>query len=190
MTLGARGQETPRAAAGRRHDRCVTDDPRPDGAQPAPDSNQAQAASGRSADPRYAQRNLANRLFPGPSRIPSRQLTDHIDRLLRPLDSSTPPAARPGRPARTRASGDGSRSTRTADTSASPGTPEDAAQVRDMLEQQNELLRAILANSVDAQEDARSTAQNSRTFAWAGTAIALLTFLATVVSIVAAVMAH
>jgi uncharacterized membrane protein YidH (DUF202 family) len=59
-----------------------------------------------------------------------------------------------------------------------------------MLEQQNELLRAILANSVDAQEDARSTAQNSRTFAWAGTAIALLTFLATVVSIVAAVMAH
>jgi uncharacterized membrane protein YidH (DUF202 family) len=59
-----------------------------------------------------------------------------------------------------------------------------------MLEQQNELLRAILASSVDAQEDARSTAQNSRTFAWAGTTIALLAFLATVVAIVAAVMAH
>jgi hypothetical protein len=127
----------------------------------------------------------------------SRQRTDHIDRLLRPLESSSPPTARPGRQGRTRAPDDGLRPTRTAPeapgpatTPASPGAPDDAAQLRDTLEQQNELLRAILANSVDAQEDARSTAQNSRTFAWAGTAIALLTFLATVVSIVAAVMAH
>ena len=69
-------------------------------------------------------------------------------------------------------------------------TPDDVAQLRETLEQQNELLRAILASSVDSQEDARSTAQNSRTFAWAGTAIALLTLIATVVSIIAAVMAH
>ena len=58
--------------------------------------------------------------------------------------------------------------------------------MREKLEQQNELLRAILASSVDAQEDARSTAQNSRTFAWAGAAIALLTLIATVIAIVAA----
>jgi hypothetical protein len=87
----------------------------------------------------------------------SRQRTDHIGRLLRPLDASP---------------------------------PEDSAQLRDTLEQQNELLRAILASSVDAQEDARSTAQNSRTFAWAGTAIALLTLIATVISIIAVVMAN
>jgi uncharacterized membrane protein YidH (DUF202 family) len=68
-------------------------------------------------------------------------------------------------------------------------TPEDIATVRDALEQQNELLRAILASTVDTQADARSTAQNSRTFAWAGTAIALLTLIATVISVVAAVRA-
>ncbi len=127
----------------------------------------------------------------------SRQRTDHIGRLLRPLDSSTPPTAWPGRPARTRAPDDGSRPAQAAPgelsppaAPASPGTADDAAQLRETLEQQNELLRAILASSVDAQEDARSTAQNSRTFAWAGTAIALLTLIATVIAIVAAVTAH
>jgi hypothetical protein len=162
-----------------------------------PDSNQARAAGGRPADPRFAQRNLANRLFPGPTRGMSRQRTDHIGRLLRPLDSSTPPTAWPDRPARTRAPDDGSRPAQAAPgelsppaAPASPGTADDAAQLRETLEQQNELLRAILASSVDAQEDARSTAQNSRTFAWAGTAIALLTLIATVIAIVAAVTAH
>ncbi len=102
----------------------------------------------------------------------SRQRRDHIGRLLGPLDSSAPPTAR-------------------VDRWASPAaTPDDVAQLRETLEQQNELLRAILASSVDSQEDARSTAQNSRTFAWAGTAIALLTLIATVVSIIAAVTAH
>ena len=127
----------------------------------------------------------------------SRQRTDHIGRLLRPLDSSTPPTAWPDRPARTRAPDDGSRAAQAAPgelsppaAPASPGTADDAAQLRETLEQQNELLRAILASSVDAQEDARSTAQNSRTFAWAGTAIALLTLIATVIAIVAAVTAH
>jgi len=66
-------------------------------------------------------------------------------------------------------------------------TSEDVAQLHDSLEEQNELLRAILASSVDTQTDARATAQNSRTFAWAGTAIALLTLIATIISIVAAV---
>jgi hypothetical protein len=123
----------------------------------------------------------------------SRQRTDQIDSLLRPLDDGTPSTAWPERQARRRTSDDGSRPARAtrgepgpAVTPGIPGTPEDAALIHDTLEQQNELLRAILANSVDTQEDARSTAQNSRTFAWAGTAIALLTLIATVISIVAA----
>jgi hypothetical protein len=121
----------------------------------------------------------------------SRQRTDHIGRLLSPLDSSTPPAAWAGRQARTQISGDSSRPEQAAAGQVSPAaTPDDIAQLRETLEQQNELLRAILASSVDSQEDARSTAQNSRTFAWAGTAIALLTLIATVVSIIAAVTAH
>jgi len=121
----------------------------------------------------------------------SRQRTDRIGRLLRPLDSGTPPTAWADRQAQTRISDDGSRTAQTAADKASPAaTPEDIAQLRETVEQQNELLRAILASSVDSQEDARSTAQNSRTFAWAGTAIALLTLIATVVSIIAAVTTH
>jgi hypothetical protein len=165
----------------------VTDDPEPDAAQPPTDGGQARTAARRSADPRYGQRNFANRLFPGPTGPMSRQRTDHIDRLLRRLDSTAPA----DRQARTRTSGDGTRPAQTAPGKAIPAaTPDDIAQLRETLEQQNELLRAILATSADSQEDARSTAQNSRTFAWAGTAIALLTLIATVVSIVAAVTAH
>jgi hypothetical protein len=113
----------------------------------------------------------------------SRQRADNIGRLLRSLDSGTPPTAWADQQARSRTSGDRSRPAQTAAT-------EDVAQLRETPEQQNELLRAILASSVDSQEDARSTAQNSRTFAWAGTAIAMLTLIATVVSIFAAVTAH
>jgi hypothetical protein len=75
------------------------------------------------------------------------------------------------------------------DATAAPAA-DDFAELSEKLEQQNELLRAILESSVDTQSDARSTAQNSRTFAWAGTAIALLTLIATVISIVAAIRAN
>jgi hypothetical protein len=167
------------------------DDPEPDAVQHAPVGNQARAAARRSADSRYDQRNLARRLFPGPTGVMSRQRADHIGRLLRPLDSGTPPAGRADRQPRTRTSGEGSRPAQTAAGTVSPAaTPDEVAQLRETLEQQNDLLRAILASSVDSQEDARSTAQNSRTFAWAGTAIALLTLIATIVSIIAAVTAH
>jgi hypothetical protein len=124
-------------------------------------------------DRRRFQRNFAERLFPGPSNPMSNQLSDHIEGLLRPLDDEAAREARRGRQGRP----------------PSAPTPDDLAQLRDTLEQQNELLRAILASSVDTQADARSTAQNSRTFAWAGTAIALLTLIATVISVVAAVHA-
>ena len=120
----------------------------------------------RTGDPRYSQRNFASRLFPGPSEEMSRQFRQHVEGLLEPLDSASAPTGR-----------------------GTVATPEDIAQLRDKLEEQNELLRAILASTVDTQTDARATAQNSRTFAWAGTAIALLTLIATVLSIVAAINA-
>jgi hypothetical protein len=104
----------------------------------------------------------------------SRQVRQRIDGLLKPPDSNAPPRARRG-PSDVSSRG--------------VATPDDIAQVRDKLEEQNELLRAILASNVDTQEDARATAQNSRTFAWAGTAIALLTLVATVIAVVAAVRA-
>jgi|SRR5579859_2010718 len=190
-TGGRSGQNPVHGGRGRRHDLRVTDDSEPDAAKHAPDGHQARATARRPADPRYSQRNLNRRLFPGPSAVMSRQRTEHIDRLLRPLDTSTPPITRAGRQARTQIPDDGSQPAQAAAGNLSPAaTADEVAQLRQALEQQNELLRAILASSVDSQEDARSTAQNSRTFAWAGTAIALLTLIATVVSIIAAVMAH
>ena len=152
-------------------------------------------------DPRYAKRaeayrqNFANRLFPGPSERMSKQVAQHIEGLLRPLEGEG--EGQPGvRRGRSTSPGDATRRSRTAIDAGSGtqpttvATPEDIAQVRETLEKQNELLQAILASSVDTQNDARSTAQNSRTFAWAGTAIALLTLVATVLSIVAAINAH
>jgi cell division protein FtsX len=98
----------------------------------------------------------------------SRQTAEHIRKLLRTPTTDTDTPLEP----------------------VGVAKPEDVAQVRETLEQQNDLLRAILSSSVETQEDARATAQNSRTFAWAGTAIALLTLVATVISIVAAVRSH
>ena len=123
----------------------------------------------------------------------SRQLAEHIDGLLKPLDDDLASTRRRDRRKAAPGSGESSRPARGRhpDAVEAPvaATSDDTAQVRDTLEQQNELLRAILASSVDTQDDARATAQNSRTFAWAGTVIALLTLIATVISIVAAVRA-
>ena len=128
----------------------------------------------------------------------SNQRAQHIEGLLRPPAAGAP--SKPGRdwPTGRPTPGDGSGRTRgalPAPASAAPepsgaATPDDIAQVREILEHQNELLQAILASTVDTQTDARATAQNSRTFAWAGTAIALLTLVATVIALVAAVQAN
>jgi hypothetical protein len=158
------------------------------------------------ADRRYAQRNFAERLFPGPSPQMSEQFTKHIEELIREGGNDAAVEAWRERQNR-KASSDtesrrkraerGNRRPPAATSSAAPPAIDPAAPVSDdfaelseKLEQQNELLRAILASSIDTQSDARSTAQNSRTFAWAGTAIALLTLIATVISIVAAIQGH
>ncbi|HEX4402556.1 MAG TPA: hypothetical protein VHZ98_14635 [Galbitalea sp.] len=154
----------------------MTEEPKDEEAKSAP--TRGGSPRMRSVDPRYSQRNFASRLFPGPSQEMSRQFRQQIEGLLKPETDNVQ--------RRSRGAVDSRSST------AEPlnvATPEDIAQVRDKLDEQNELLRAILASTVDTQTDARSTAQNSRTFAWAGTAIALLTLIATVLSIVAAINA-
>jgi hypothetical protein len=143
----------------------VTDEPTDKESKDTSPTGGPRTHAGRPIDPRYYQRNLANRLFPGPSELMSKQARQRIDGLLTPLDGRGH-----GQP-------------------RGIANPKDVAQVGEKLEEQNELLRAILASSVDTQEDARATAQNSRTFAWAGTAIALLTLIATVIAIVAAIRA-
>jgi hypothetical protein len=153
---------------------AMTGEPSDEEAKAAPESGAPRMHAGRPIDPQYAQRNLASRLFPGPSEQMSRQFRQHVEGLLKPIDDGQ---------GRTRSAAGRRSPTEPANVAA----PEDVAQVRDKLEEQNELLRAILASSIDTQTDARSTAQNSRTFAWAGTAIALLTLVATVISVVAAI---
>jgi hypothetical protein len=154
------------------------------------------------ADPRTYQRNLAERLFPGPSRKMSEQFAQHIEGLITEGGNEEAIKAWRERQARRAAGESGARRRRDGPKGSLPAsaelpelaapatTPEDIAALSEKLEQQNELLRAILASNVDTQSDARSTAQNSRTFAWAGTAIALLTLIATVISIVAAIQGH
>jgi hypothetical protein len=144
----------------------VTNQPSDEESKDDPASPAPRMRSWNPTDRRYGQRNLANRLFPGPAPLMSNRAAQRIEGLLKPLDTATPAAG------------------------GGVATPDDIAQVRDKLDEQNELLRAILASTVDTQTDARSTAQNSRTFAWAGTAIALLTLVATVLSIVAAINAN
>ena len=170
-----------------------------DEAKDAASADEARSRASGAVDPRYAQRaaayrqNFASRLFPGPSERMSKQAAQHIAGLLRPLeDEGASGIERAGRSRRPTDSARRSGSAIEGGSSQplSVATPEDIAQVRETLEKQNELLQAILASSVDTQNDARSTAQNSRTFAWAGTAIALLTLIATVLSIIAAIDAH
>jgi hypothetical protein len=180
----------------------VTDEPsRDDTISGPPGADTPGTTSGRPIDPRYAQRNFAERLFPGPSRQMSEQFAKHVEGLLKDGGNDEALKAWRDRQAKRSANVGGNRGKRgnpgaveapapPAAQEPTPSTPDELAEVSEKLDQQNELLRAILASTVDTQADARSTAQNSRTFAWAGTAIALLTLIATVISIVAAVQGH
>jgi nicotinate-nucleotide--dimethylbenzimidazole phosphoribosyltransferase len=196
-----------------------------------PAAEASQPASQFPFDPRYSQRNFAERLFPGPTKQMSEAAARRIEGLIK--DGGNDAALQAWREAQARRSrseerngaadsrrrGPGRNEGRDAQQATeapaieapsieAPATEAPASQApssllevdptelterldqqSDKLEQQNELLRAILASSVDTQTDARATAQNSRTFAWAGTAIALLTLIATIISIVAAIRA-
>lgn len=157
-----------------------------------------QKSNGRSDDARYFQQNLANRLFPGPSRPNSPEFDEHVKRLLRYSGEAQAGRWREGRNRKADASQPALQGPETSPATSAPttavsqnlATTDDLDKVRETLETQNELLQAILQSSIDTQTDARSTAQNSRTFAWAGTAIALLTLVATVISVLAAIRAN
>ena len=127
-------------------------------------TDEKQGGNAPQFDPR-AQQNLADRFFPGPTRQMSAQNRKYIEELIKSRTE-----ARHQR-------GDDKRQQPTQDTS----------DLSAKLDEQTELLKAILASNVDSQTDARSTAQNSRTFAWAGTAIAILTLVATIISIIAVI---
>jgi hypothetical protein len=174
----------------------MTDAPKEDATTPPADSGTDPASAATAPDWQAIQRNFAERLFPGATRQMTPQMQKRIDNLLKPFDPDDPDdwrnkrrAAResrqpshpnqPSLPASTAPQASGS-----ADPAATVG---DIAQLQEALNKQNELLQAILSTQVDTQADARSTAQNSRTFAWAGSVIAILTLVATVISIVAAI---
>ncbi len=177
----------------------MADEPNDENAHVASAARDQRPRDGQPGGGRYFDRTVADRLFPGPSKLMSKQAMERIEGLLKPLDDGTQPNPWRNRQVRSPGTGSATRPTGTplepptqspAQTSAQPeaaASPDDLAQLHDSIEAQNELLRAILASTVDTQTDARSTAQNSRTFAWAGTAIALLTLIATVISVVAAV---
>ncbi len=181
----------------------MADEPNDENAQVASAARDQRPRDGQPGGGRYFDRTVADRLFPGPSKLMSKQAMERIEGLLKPLDDGTQPNPWRNRQVRSPGTGSATRPTGTplesptqspaqtpAQSPAQPeaaASPDDLAQLHDSIEAQNELLRAILASTVDTQTDARSTAQNSRTFAWAGTAIALLTLIATVISVVAAV---
>jgi hypothetical protein len=222
----------------------VTDESNPSQTPDAPRGEQAPPRGDRQFDPQlFQQRNLAGRLFPGPSKAMSKEQAEHIEGLLGSFDDDSIPNAWRERRDRMRAATEQARAAREVGRSGDPqvvalpnpvavdsptiattptvpttpavpitpsieGSPvhrasgpavadgiepaasADEPSLAERIDEQNELLRAILASSVDTQADARSTAQNSRTFAWAGTVIALFTLVATVISIVAVVQGH
>jgi hypothetical protein len=133
--------------------------------------------AGNARPGQHDRRNIAERLFPGPSAPMSQQDAEHLQELLRSRGERFGRGAHAGRPT---ADAGAPAPQRAADSAVA----DDFDGVREALESQNELLRAILSSSVDSQADARATAQNSRTFAWAGTAIAFLTLIATIILIV------
>jgi hypothetical protein len=71
---------------------------------------------------------------------------------------------------------------------AAPATAEDLSTLVDALHEQTDVMRALLDADIAIRDDARSTAQNSRTFAVAGIVIAFFTLVAAAVPIVLVVV--
>ncbi|HEY1530688.1 MAG TPA: hypothetical protein VGF80_07730 [Galbitalea sp.] len=181
----------------------MADDVDDEAASPAPSENPRAQQTPRIGDPRAYQRNLAERLFPGPSRQMSEQFAKHVENLL--TEGNNEDAIKAWRERREQRSESNRTRRKSGGVPVTPGSPaveapkadapaavtaDDFALLTEKLDQQNDLLKAILESQVDTQTDARSTAQNSRTFAWAGTAIGLLTLVATVIAVVEAIQGH
>ncbi len=160
---------------------------------PAPTAADRPAPSSRDAYPND-RRSFFTKLFPGPTAESSEDFRKQMRELAesyggdqagfrkgieerRAQRRDAPRAGKPRPPAK---------EIEPAPAAIHPASTEDIDGVRELISEQNEILRGILTNSIATQEDARSTAQNSRTFAWAGTAIAFLTLVATVLAFITA----
>lgn len=67
-----------------------------------------------------------------------------------------------------------------------PATAEDIEKLVDAMHEQSDVLRSLLDADIAIRDDARATAQNSRTFAIAGIVIAFFTMIAAVAPLVVA----
>jgi hypothetical protein len=114
------------------------------------------------------------RFFPGPAPTDPR-IAARLDALAKVAERRT--ADRRGGPGTRRL-----RSDPRWDATSAPAAP-DLDQVVEALQEQTEVMRALLEADIAIRDDARATAQNSRTFAIAGTVIAFLTLVATVVTV-------
>jgi hypothetical protein len=73
-----------------------------------------------------------------------------------------------------------------ADAAPASASSPDVDRIADLLAEQTDILRAVLDADIAVRDDARATAQNSRTYAIAGTIIAFFTMVAAVVTVVIA----
>ena len=144
----------------------MTDEQGEENTAKAQTSNAPRMRAGRPVDPRYSQRyadmqrNLANRLFPGPSRLMSSQVSEHIEGLLTPLDDDAAQGdGRRGLKGGTQATSGTARPPRealekaglTASGPTSAATAEDIAHLRETLDEQ----------SVTALEETRGPASST-----------------------------
>jgi len=141
----------------------------------------ASLGAARAAAPGERGQNVFERFFPGPAPQDPR-LAKRLEALARLAEQRTErdrprakgggrPEQRDGRPATTAALG-----------------AQDLDPLFEAAREQTDLLRALVDADIAIRDDARATAQNSRTFAIASIAIAFLTLVATVVTVVAAII--
>jgi hypothetical protein len=134
--------------------------------------------------------NVFDRIFPGPAqRDPG--MAARLEAIARAAERRAQHTAdhqrRPGRSGERRPDRAPSSSAPADGPSPSEATASsDIDRIADLLGEQTEILRAVLDADIAVRDDARATAQNSRTYAIAGTVIAFFTMVAAVVTLVIA----
>jgi hypothetical protein len=157
------------------------------------DGSDATPAQDPEAAARAARETFFERLFPGPAPADPRMAKrlENLQRVAeqraqameRRAESQRHPQHR-DRPAPVD-SGTGAATSAPAPAPAAPApSAEDVSTLIDALHEQTDVMRALLDADIAIRDDARSTAQNSRTFAVAGIVIAFFTLVAAAVPIV------
>jgi hypothetical protein len=153
--------------------------------------------------PRDDRANLFDRFFPGPS-ADDPKWQARLDALQRAAERRAAGRQqhaerqqqyrqRPGQVGAESGAGRGPTSgSTTAEPAAEPAPPpasaDDIDQLVTALHEQTDVMRALLEADIAIRDDARSTAQNSRTFAVAGIVIAFFTLVAAAVPVLLAVL--